>query len=300
MKRADFFIYWGWRAGSWLAQRVPLAVAYAVSVAFADVAYLAWRRRREIAKENFSAVLGKPAEGLAVARTARQSFREYAKYIVEIMRLPRFTTQELRDSIEVQGEQHLDAALAKGRGVIFVSAHFGNFEFGGVRIAQPDRPLNVVADDIRMRRLFELLIGNRKERSVTLMPPEGAARKVLEALRRNELVGFMMDLGPRAEAFDNVRVRFFGKDTQFPAVAANLARASGAPIVVGCVVRRRGQRFLGIVNEPIVLERTSRALEDVQRATQKIVADLERFIGSWPEQWYMFRPMWPREDAASA
>jgi lauroyl/myristoyl acyltransferase len=111
----------------------------------------------------------------------------------------------------------------------------------------------------------------------------------------------MMDLGPRAESLDTVRVPFFGKDTAFPTVAAALARVSGAPIVVACVVRRRpNERFLGIVHEPIFVERTRIALNDVQRATEQIVADIERFVSSWPEQWYIFRPMWPPEEEGAA
>jgi len=82
------------------------------------------------------------------------------------------------------------------------------------------------------------------------------------------MVGLMMDLGPRAQAFDIVEADFFGIPTAFPAVAANLARVSGAPIVVAAVVRRHDNTFTGIALPPIFVERTKQAAEDVQQATQ--------------------------------
>lgn len=295
----DLILYWAWRIGSGLAQRVPLRPAYTVAAVLGDLVYVAWRSRREIAKRNLAPVVRRDPKDVEVARKARQSFREYAKYILEIMRLPRVTDAELDDLVEIQGQEHLQQALALGRGIIFVSAHFGNFEIGGVKIAGDVAPLTVLGDDIRMKRVFDLLIGHRKKRGVHLIT-EGHARAALSALRRNELVGLMMDLGPRARDFETVNVRFCGRDTLFPTAAANLARVSGAPIVVGCIVRRKGEPFLGIAHEPIFVERTKEALADVQHATQQIVTDIERFVTSWPEQWYIFRPMWPREAEAAA
>lgn len=288
----DLLLYWGWRAVAVLAQRVPLAVGYAVASLIGDLTYALWRSKREIAKHNFAAILQRAPQDLAVARTARQSFREFAKYVLEIMRFPRLDADDFQALVEAEGLEHVEEALGRGKGVIFVSFHFGNFELGAALISG-ERTLNVVADDISSQRLFEHLIRHRARRNILLMSPEGAAKPVLQALRRNELVGLMLDLGPRARAFDTVSVRFFGRETLFPAVAANLARVSGAPIVVGCTVRRKGKPFLGIAYPPIYVGRTQQAVEDVQRATQQLVSYVEDFVGSWPEQWYIFRPMWP-------
>lgn len=295
----DTLTYWAWRTGSLLAQRTPPRLGYLVAVALGNLAYLVWTTKRDVAKHNLAPVLRRAAHERRVAWTARRSFQEFAKYLYEVMRFPRMRASDLERLVEVQGEEHLERALALGRGVIFVSVHFGNFEFGAARIAGDLRRLNVVADDLASQRLFELLIGHRAEKGIAIISPEGAGKKVLQALRRNEMVGLMMDLGPRAAAFDTVSVKFFGRETTFPAVAAHLARVSGAPIVVGSVVRRPGKRFLGIAHEPIFVERTKQAVDDVQRATQSVVNDIERFVASAPEQWYIFRPMWPLPEKAA-
>ncbi len=289
---AHGFGYWIWRSAAALAQRLPTSVLYPVASALGEAAYLTWSRRRRIAKENFARVLGRPADDPAVAAVARRSFRNFAKYIVEIMRFPRLRPGDLERLVAVDGWEHLREATRHGRGLIFVSIHFGNFEMGGARIAE-EIPLNVIADDLSNQRLMDLLVGNRAHKNINIHSPSGAARKVLQALRRNEMVGLMMDLGPRALAFDTVSTEFFGAPATFPAVAANLARVSGAPIVVAAVVRERDNTFRGVALPPIFVDRTRQAAGETARVTEAIARGLEELIRRCPEQWYIFRPMWP-------
>ena len=177
--------------------------------------------------------------------------------------------------------------------------HFGNFEIGGARIAQ-EIPLTVVADELENTRLMDFLVANREHKNVVILPPEGATRRVLAALRRNEMVGFMMDLGPRAHELDNVQATFFGVRTAFPTIAAALARVSGAPIIVAAVTRDGDNSFKGVALPPIFVERTKQAAYDLEHATQAIVGALEGLMRPEPDQWYIFRPMWPAPlDAAT-
>jgi KDO2-lipid IV(A) lauroyltransferase len=292
--------FWGWRLGATLAQRLPSWITYPAAVVGGEIAYLLWVGRRKIAKENFAIVLALPAGDREVARVARRSFRNFAKYLVEIMRFPRLETEDFERlvSVDPRSWSYFRAARDHGRGLIFVSMHFGNFEIGGARIAD-EMPLNVIADELENQRLMDLLVANRAHKNVRLLPPEGAVREVLKALRRNEMVGLMMDLGPRAKELDNVEVMFFGELTAFPTIAANLARVSGAPIVVAAVTRERDNTFRGVALPPIFVERTKLAAHDVERATQTIVHGLEQLVRGDPDQWYMFRPMWTRPEGTA-
>lgn len=284
--------YWLWRVAAGLAQRLPQRVVYSLAVAFGEAAYVAWGAKRRIAKENFARVLDRRADDREVAAVARRSFRNFAKYVVEIMRFPRLGPGDLERLVAIEGWEHLRSAARHGRGLIFASVHFGNFEVGGARIAD-EIPLNVIADDLANRRLMDLLVGNRAHKNINIHSPSGAARKALQALRRNEMVGLMMDLGPRAFAFDTVDADFFGTPTSFPAVAANLARVSGAPIVVAAVLREKDNTFRGIALPPIFADRTRQAAQETARVTESIARALEDLIRRGPDQWYIFRPMWP-------
>src|SRR2546430_13750044 len=84
--------FWGWRVGASLAQRLPSWITYPAAVVGGEIAYLCWTGRRRIAKQNFAVVLALPADDREVARVARRSFRHLAKYLVEIMPVPRLQT----------------------------------------------------------------------------------------------------------------------------------------------------------------------------------------------------------------
>src|SRR5438094_1145871 len=293
--------FWAWRVGAALAQRLPPWISYPAAVAGGEIAYVLWIRRRRIAKANFSVVLDRPAHDREVARVARRSFRNFAKYLVEIMRFPRLRVEELKKlvSVDPRSLSHVRAARDHGRGLIFVSMHFGNFEMGGARIAD-EMPLNVIADELENERLMDILVTNRKHKNLHLLPPNGAVRQVLQALKRNEMVGLMMDLGPRAQELAHVEAMFFGLPAKFPTIAANLARVSGAPIVVAAVTRERANTFRGIAQPPIFVERTEQAAHDIERATQAIARGLEQLVRGDPDQWYIFRPMWSRSEGAAS
>jgi KDO2-lipid IV(A) lauroyltransferase len=293
--------FWGWRVGAALAQRVPAWISYPAAVFGGELAYVFWWSRRRVAKENFAIVLARPADHPDVARVARRSFRNFAKYVVEIMRFPRLRVEDLHRVVTVDPGSwaHLRTAREHGRGLIFVSMHFGNFEIGGARIAG-EMPLNVIADELENQRLMDVLVSNRAHKNVRLLAPEGAVRQVLQALRRNEMVGLMMDLGPRARELDHVQATFFGERAAFPTIAANLARVSGAPIVVAAVKRQRDNTFRGVALPPIFVERTKQAAQDIECATQAIVHGLEQLVRGDPDQWYIFRPMWSRTESATS
>ena len=286
--------YWMWRAGAALVQRLPARFVYVCAVLGGELAYLVWNTKREIAKHNLAVVLGRPQDHPEVARVARRSFRNFGKYLTEIMRFPKLHAGDLERLVIIddRSHEHLQRALDHGKGLIFVSAHFGNFELGGARIAQ-EIPITVVADELENQRLMDFLVANREHKNVVILPPEGSAKRVLAALRRNEMVGFMMDLGPRARELDNVQAEFFGRATTFPTIAAALARVSGAPIVVAAVKRERDNSFRGTALPPIFVARTKQAASDLESATQSIVHALEGLIRPDPDQWYIFRPMWP-------
>lgn len=289
--------YWIWRIAAAIAQRLPRALLYPAAVALGDAAYVLWGAKRTIAKRNFSRVLARPESDREVARVARRSFRNFAKYVVEIMRFPALRPEDIERQVVIDGWEHLHAATSRGRGLIFASIHFGNFEVGGARIAD-EIPLNVIADDLANQRLMDLLVDYRAHKNINIHSSTGAARKALQALRRNEMVGLMMDLGPRALAFDTVRTEFFGAPADFPRVAADLARVSGAPIVVAAVRRERDNTFRGIALPPIFVDKTREATQEMQRVTETIARSLEQLIRGSPDQWYIFRPMWPPPVAA--
>ena len=116
--------------------------------------------------------------------------------------------------------------------------------------------------------------------------------ELLAALRRNEVVGLIVDRNLTESA---VTVPFFGAPARLPGGPALLAIRSGAPILAGIAVRRPDGRFEGVIEPPIDVARSGNARRDVEAITGAIAARLEYYIRRHPEQWTVFQPVWGDE-----
>jgi KDO2-lipid IV(A) lauroyltransferase len=160
-------------------------------------------------------------------------------------------------------------------------------------LAKKFRPITLVGESLRPPQLMDFLTRMRRERNVHLFPYDRAPRKILEALKRNEMTGFLLDFGVTHHLdITTVTVNFFGTPTAFPAGPAQLALLTGAPILVGCAYVMPDGKIHGQMTQPIVAERTGDRCHDMQVIMQEIACRFEDFIRLHPEQWYMFRPMW--------
>ena len=290
---------YGYRAGTWLMSRLPVPVARAM-VSFAlQLSFVLWPKKRRYVNDNFAHVLGKPPGSLEVKRKALAAYRSYARYVVELMRLPRLTNEQAAALVDTSSLLPLEAYWkASGKGIILTSPHIGNLEGVARGIARHGWPIAALADDTSFPELFDMLMRQRKEWGVTLIPWRNI-RDMFGVLRRNEILALIIDWGYRAE---DIPVRMFGAWTTLPAGPAALAAKTGAPIVHVAIRRAEdGKTFRIAHSEPIFV--TSSEPAELQRATQGIADALAETIAAAPEQWYSFKPIWPstpEEQAALA
>lgn len=284
--------YWILRIVRKIAQLLPLRVCYAAAVLLSDVAWATMPVQRENAIDNMARVLGLSRDRSEVRRKAKASFRNYALYMVDFFRLPKLGVEELESRFQFNGWEHLDNALAAGKGVIFISAHVGNWDLGAALFARKGYPVSVVAESFRPKKLNDLVQGTRSQHGMKVIPLEASARRVLGALRKNEILGLLID---RPSPESGVLVRFFGELTQVPAGAALLALKTGARLISGVIVRNPDHTYSGFVTSQFEVDQTGDLSVDVRVLTQKIMDTLEGFIRQYPEQWFIFRPMWPKD-----
>jgi lauroyl/myristoyl acyltransferase len=286
-----------YRAGMWLMGRLPVPVARAMVSFVLQASFVLWPKKRRYVNENFAHVLGRPPTSLEVRRKAFAAYRSYARYVVELMRLPRATNDQAAALVDTSSLLPLEAYWKQsGKGLILTSAHIGNLEGVARGIARHGWPIAALADDTSFPELFELLKKQRREWGVNLIPWRNL-RDLYGVLRRNEILALIIDWGYRA---DGIPVRLFGSWTTLPAGPAALAAKTGAPIV-HIAIRRSDDRsgFRVTHSDPIHVTSTDQA--ELQRATQAIADALAATIAAAPEQWYSFRPLWPStvEEAAA-
>ena len=247
--------------------------------------------RREVIARNLERVLGRPLVGEEKQRMVRAAFDSYARYWMESTRATGTSAAALETRMSMEGLDHIDAALAAGKGAIVALPHLGSWDFGGAWIASIGYPLTVVAEEVKPKALFDWFVEARADMGlevVALGPEAGPA--VGRALRENRVVALLSD---RDLVGNGVEVDFFGAPTRLPAGPATMALRTGAAILPSAVYLEPKGRSHAVVRGPLSLERGEGGLRaDVARITQDLAHALEELIRVAPEQWHMFQPNW--------
>ena len=279
-----------YRAVRAIVGRLPARPAWTVLGWVTQLTYLLWPSKRRWSNVNFAHVLGLPPDDPEVRRLARRAYRTYARYLVELMRLPRMSLDEIADRVEPRGLDSLIEIWRESGAAILVAAHVGNNEFVAGGMASHRLPINVLADDTSFPEMFNLLKRERERWGVRIVPWRNL-REVYGILKRKEMLGLLVDWGYRS---DGIPVRLFGAWTTLPAGPAVLAGKTGATIIPIVAHRRPDGTFFVTHEAPIRV--ASGSDEDVARGTQAVADALEKIIGAAPDQWYSFKPLWPTSE----
>ncbi len=290
------FVVLVFRAVSALLVRVPLRISEPLAGIGFRAGYYLWPSKRHIIKSNAAHVLGLPHDHRDVAGLARGIYSTYARFTIELMRLPNLPADEPARLVSKEGELHqrfMDLwhrCEAEGRGIVAVSGHIGSIEVFAGAYAQQGIPTYGLADDSAYPELFELLNRSRARWGVTIIPWR-RLRDIFRVMRKPAILGMVVDWGYRP---DDVPVRLFGDWTTLPAGPATLAARTNAVVVPVLARRQPDGSYVPIMYEPIEVAGTSEA--EIARATQAVADALEHMIAAAPEQWYTFKPMWPAHD----
>ena len=282
--------YWVIRVAALLSRVLPLGLRYALGVGACELAYLAWPSKRRSTIRNAQVVLaGRPQ---LARRVARASWRNYGRYMVDFLRMPVISREQIRACCTVADWSPLDAAMAQGKGALLVTAHYGCWDLasGLLDDRYPGR-LYLAAESFSPPKLNDLVQAQRAAKGGQVIPAEKGVRQMMRVLRANNIMGLATDR-PVHGAEQGVEVVFFGQRTMVPAGAATLALLTGAPIVP-CYLRRVGDRYEGRMDQLIPAVSTGDRAADVQRLTQQAMNAVERMVRERPAQWYMFRQFWP-------
>ncbi len=287
-------LYLSIQVGAFLSRILPRPWRYLLGTAMGDLVYWAWGTKRRILLQNMAMVLGLGPRDPLVRRVAVKSMRNYCKYLVEFLELPVLSpSDDIIRSMKLRGLEHLQEAIARGQGVILASAHFGTIEIGGLRLTD-FTDVHAVYDSFRPEYLDRLIQRKREEKGINLIPVTNI-RGMMRVLRNGGTLTMLFDR-PMVAA-KGVPVQFFGRWTAVPAGPAVLAMKTGAAIVPVYMIRHPDKSFESILYPPVKWVPSGNRDQDVQAIMQKLVDTLQSAVNMRPDQWYMFRPMWPEDSS---
>ena len=247
------------------------------------LAYFLLSRHRQLAYANIRFFLGRDRE--KTLRIARTLFENLGISLSEIFRFFRLNKQNIDSYVDFEGLKNLDAALSKGKGVILLTAHLGNWEISSVALSLKGYSVKVIARQQRNSRIDELLNSYRQSSGIRVVKKGMALREIIQGLKNNEIVGMLGDQGGKNK---DVCVRFFGRYIFLPSGFLDIALKTGATVLPAFIFSAKGGKGKYRVNIGFPLDCEGTKQEIVQR----YVHILQRYISSFPEQYlwlYNFR-----------
>lgn len=297
-------VYWMTQFASWLAGKVPRRARLALAGPLTTLVYFVWASKRRVTIGNMAHILGVSPQDPQARRLARQSWRNYGRYLSDFFYLPNATREEvlarLTDITPAPGAfAGLARALEQGSGLIIATAHFGAWDIAGVMVAA-DQPLYVLADSFVDPRMDDLIQGQRAHFGLRVLRAEKSPRPILRALKERHPVAIVADR-PLSDG-DGTPITFFGRRCYVPGGVAQLSLLSGAPIAIGGAFYDDSfsATYYMTLEEVIYPERAGDREADIAALTQRVFSGLERMIARHPDQWYMFRPFWPEPTESTA
>ncbi len=292
-------VYYAYVAGSWLARALPERVAYGLAHLVGTLV-APWSEKKQVVEANIARITGEPAGSPRVRAIARRAFASYARYWLETFRLVKEDKQFFLQRFLVDGVEHLDDVLGRGRGAIIVVGHLGNWDAAGAWLGATGRRLVTVAEELKPTRLFDFFVKHREKLGMRIYPARrGVTARLVEELEGGAVVAL---LGDRDLRGSGPEVIFFGERATFPGGPASIALRTGIPLLVAGVYSeeleggRRG--WTAEISEPIELPgATGRAA--VAKLTQQVADLLEAYVARRPEEWHVFQPFWLADRARS-
>jgi Kdo2-lipid IVA lauroyltransferase/acyltransferase len=281
------------RALIFLVPRLPHRLLVLITSAVARFTFVILWRYRKLMEENVSMALSD--EFLPVERrktVARMAWGNFARGLYETARTLYTSRDMICATVAIEGEEYLKRALEKGKGVIALGAHLGNFTMIGPRLAAAGYPVSIVVKhppDQRLARLLDDCRAKAGVKTISAKPRRQAARQILGALRRNEVVIVLPDVFKSGR----VNTQFLGSAVYVRRGPVTLALRAGAAVVPMCVTRDAEDRLTLRVGPEIDLVKTGDLQQDVAANLALFIRHLEEMVQGYPDQWYQLSPQRP-------
>ncbi|MDP8262275.1 MAG: lysophospholipid acyltransferase family protein [Candidatus Ancaeobacter aquaticus] len=223
---------------------------------------------------------------------ARHVFVNLAKNLVDWILIERMSKEKFGSLISIEGREKIERVLARGKGVVAITAHIGNWEYLALYFAQfiQHAGVDIVAREIYYKKYDDLIVGLRKNNKVETIYTTDSPKNILRALKNNRVVGMLPDQNVRH--LNGVSIDFFGRKSHTLVGPVALARASGAGVVPAFLIRQKDNKYTIYIEDEIDLVCTDDKKNDIRENTIKWNSIFEEYILKYPDQWVWMHDRW--------
>ena len=268
---------------------IPRKTAFKLGNFIGQILFLADRKHRKIAIDNLTRSFGHEKSSYEIKTLARSVFKNLSQILFEIGWSLRLESKDFNKHFFINGLSNFEAAFEKGKGVLFLTAHIGNWELLPVIGAMTGRNINILFRPLDFLPLNTIFINTRTRFGARLISTRHSMRRILNSLKKDEGVAILLD--QNVDWYEGVFVDFFSHRACTNKVLALLALKTEAPVVPVFLVRE-GLGFKAKFCSEVPLIKTGDKTRDVEANTQQYNRIIEDFIRQYPDQWFWVHQRW--------
>jgi Kdo2-lipid IVA lauroyltransferase/acyltransferase len=269
---------------------LPRPLARAVAIVLAQVVYLLHSRLRKVGMRNLAMAFPEKSEAER-ARILRGEFTSLGRQLAEVCQLPSYTLENVEKVVVYDGFEHYEQAKARGKGVLFLTGHFGAWELSAFSHALHGHWMHIVIRPMDNVYLDRLIRSYRTMHGNKTVAKDEFVRGLISAMKAGEVVGILMDTNVTPP--QGVFVDFFGIPACTASGLARIALRTDAAVIPGFTIWDKSLGKYRLRFDPIVeLIRTGNLEADIQANTQKFTKIIEDYVRQYPEQWLWVHRRW--------
>ncbi|MFH0790280.1 MAG: ELM1/GtrOC1 family putative glycosyltransferase [Candidatus Omnitrophota bacterium] len=271
-----------------LIRILPLCFSLFLGRMIGGLVYYFDLRHKLLVYANIKTALGNKISPGQVSAIARKFYENFGQNLIEFFRLPLMNKEYFDKYIEIEGRNHITGAFKRGKGVILVSVHAGNWELSNLVCANLGIPFSLFVRNQRFERVNKLLNSYRRQKGFKLIQRQNQLRGLIQVLKDNQAVGMTVDQGGKYGEL----VDFCGKSASMSTGAVKIALKYDLTILPAFYTRVHGPRQKVIFQAPFELKKTGDKNDDIKENLQRLVAIFEKLILSYPQEYLWSYKIW--------
>ncbi|MFB3895937.1 MAG: lysophospholipid acyltransferase family protein [bacterium] len=276
-------VYWLLLGLKQLVLWIPFRLAKKIAEILAILGYYLVKKNRNRILYNLKHIYNSKLTDPELRKLAKATYKHWAKCVIELLSIPKFSTEKLNRLIRIEGQDNLDAARQRNQGLVCVLAHYGNWELVGAYYAKVyHEPISVVGNELYDRKLDRLLNQIREQAGLNILNRGNALKASLAAIRKKEVLAIMADYDGGGET---VQLPFFESTIPFPTAPLYFAYRSGAPVLPVFIIRQPDDTHCIYIEKPLTIGKEKDISTDFRNFIAEFVGLIETYINRAPTQW---------------
>ena len=267
----------------------PRKLAQRIANLLGRILFSIVKKHRMIAIDNLTYAFGHEKTPEEIEKIARQVFINLVKVVFEVGWSLHLKESQFAEHFNIDGFRHMKNAYEKGKGVLALTAHFGNWELFPIIGAIIKFPINIVVRPLDFKPLDHFMFNLRTRFGGKIIPKERSIHTIIKSLHRGEIVVLLMD--QNVDWYEGVFVDFMGHRACTSKGLALFALKTGAPVVPVFMVRETSG-FRTEFGPEIITAKTGDRQKDIENNTREYNRVIENIIRRYPDQWFWIHQRW--------